>query len=256
MTTEFNATQTIKELVNFLQEVFTKTGKTKAVIAVSGGIDSAVAVTLLVEALGAEHVYPLLLPYKNQDMTDAQTVISWNKIPVTNITSLQIEPLVRQAAQTLNIGQSDQVRLGNVMARTRMIAVFDLAKKLEALVCGTENKSEKHLGYFTRFGDGASDIEPITNLYKTQVRLVAETLGLPAVFLTKAPSAGLWSEQTDEQELGFSYQEADLVMAQYLDQHKTVAEITGVDQVKVEKILKRIESMKFKQEVPYILKSN
>ncbi|MCC6711526.1 MAG: NAD(+) synthase [Candidatus Pacebacteria bacterium] len=250
---EFNASQTIDKLVNALQAVFTKANKTKAVIAVSGGIDSAVSLSLLVKAIGAKNVYPIFLPYKTQDMADAQTVVEWNKISQENITLVQIEPVVNQIAELLKITDQDQVRLGNVMARTRMIAVFDLAKKLDALVCGTENKSEKYLGYFTRFGDGASDIEPITNLYKTQVRAVAEALILPAVFLTKAPSAGLWSEQTDEVELGFSYQEADLVMEQYLDQHKTIEEITGVDPEKVQQIIGRIKAMKFKQEVPYCL---
>lgn len=251
MMSEFNASQTINRLVVSLRETFAKAGKTKAVIAVSGGIDSAVALSLVVKAIGPENVFPILLPYQDQDMTDAQTVIDWNDIPQTNLTTVQIKPIVEQIAQALEI--TDQVRLGNVMARTRMIAVFDLAKKLDALVCGTENKSEKYLGYFTRFGDGASDIEPITSLYKTQVRIVAETFGLPTVFLTKAPSAGLWSQQTDEQELGFSYQEADLVMAQYLDQHKTIEEIIGVDLDKVKKIIDRIRAMQFKQEVPYCL---
>jgi len=251
MILEFNPSQTTDKLINSFQAVFTKAGKTKAVIAVSGGIDSAVSLSLLVKAIGAENVYPIFLPYKTQDMTDAQTVTEWNKVPQENVTTVQIEPMVQQFAQSLGI--DDHVRLGNVMARTRMIVVFDLAKKLDALVCGTENKSEKFLGYFTRFGDGASDIEPITNLYKTQVRTVAETLGLPAVFLTKAPSAGLWSEQTDETELGFSYQEADLVMEQYLDQHQPVEEISGVTADKVKKIIGRIEAMKFKQEVPYCL---
>lgn len=250
---EFNASQTIDKLVNALQAVFTKANKTKAVIAVSGGIDSAVSLSLLVKAIGAKNVYPIFLPYKTQDMADAQTVVEWNKIPQENWNLVQIEPIVEQLAISLKIVAEDQVRLGNVMARTRMIAVFDLAKKLDALVCGTENKSEKYLGYFTRFGDGASDIEPITNLYKTQVRAVAEALSLPAVFLIKAPSAGLWSEQTDEVELGFSYQEADVVMEQYLDQHKSIEEISGIDPEKVQRIIGRIKAMKFKQEVPYCL---
>ena len=249
----FNSSQEIEKIISFLQSVFTKANKTKAVIAVSGGIDSAVSLSLLVKAIGAENIYPVFLPYKNQDMADAKTIVSWNDIPEGNISEIQISPVVDQLAESLAISEEDQVRLGNVMARTRMIAVFDLAKKLEALVCGTENKSEKYLGYFTRFGDGASDIEPITNLYKTQVRAVAEELGLPQVFLDKAPSAGLWSGQTDEVELGFSYQEADLVMEQYLDQELAEDQIQGVDNEKIQKIINRIKSTSFKHEVPYCL---
>ena len=134
------------------------------------------------------------------------------------------------------------------MARVRMIAVFDLAKQLDALVCGTENKSEKYLGYFTRFGDEASDIEPIQHLYKTQVKVLARQLQLPPVFLQKAPSAGLWADQTDEKELGFSYEQADQVLVELIDgeQSDPTAEIK-------EKVKQRIISQEFKRQAPYRL---
>lgn len=161
------------------------------------------------------------------------------------------------------------------MARSRMIMLFDQAKKLDALVCGTENKSEKYLGYFTRFGDEASDIEPIQGFYKTQIRQLAEHLQLPEVFLKKSPSAGLWKDQTDEQELGFSYAVADQIFEQLIDEKGGVLYLqliegqrlpevtTAIHQVLPEiskeiitTVLKRVQSQQFKHEVPYTTESN
>jgi NAD+ synthase len=136
-----------------------------------------------------------------------------------------------------------------------MICVFDIAKKLDALVVGTENKSEHYLGYFTRFGDAASDIEPICHLYKTQVRQLAQFIHLPEIFLTKAPSAGLWIGQTDEAEMGFSYAKADQVLEKLIDEHTPVEDIqiAGVSAEVVQKIIAQLETMQFKREVPYML---
>ena len=111
-------------------------------------------------------------------------------------------------------------------------------------MCGTENKSEHHLGYFTRFGDSASDVEPIAGLYKTQVWEMAKELGLPEIFYTKAPSAGLWEGQTDENEMGFSYAEADKVL---------MGQIEGIDMSVVEKVQKMVKANRFKLEVPYVI---
>ena len=155
--------------------------------------------------------------------------------------------MVDAIAGELQVGD-DQLRLGNIMARVRMIAVYDLAKKLDALVCGTENKSEKYLGYFTRFGDEASDIEPIQHLYKTQIRQLVEYLKMPQTFLEKPPSAGLWQDQTDEKELGFSYEEADKALAEIID-----GEQTGADAAIKTKVQARVKSQHFKHEVPYKL---
>jgi NAD+ synthase len=249
-----NPQQAKEQLVGFLKTTYTNAGKTQAVMAVSGGIDSALALTLLTEALGENRVFPVFLPYHDQDMADAKEIARWNKIPERNWREIPIGQSVDQLARNLLIDAEDQVRLGNVMARLRMIAVFDLAKKLDALVCGTENKSEHYLGYFTRFGDGASDVEPILGLYKTQVRQLAEFLKLPLVFLDKAPSAGLWAEQTDEAELGFSYEDADRVLMQLIDEQRGATEIEGVDPTTAQKVAKRVASMCFKHEVPYSFK--
>ncbi len=126
--------------------------------------------------------------------------------------------------------------------------VFDLAKKLDGLVCGTENKSENLLGYYTRFGDSASDLEPISHLYKTQVYQLAKFLDLPEPILTKAPSAGLWSGQTDEDQLGFSYAQADEVL-----QSLATSGGTQIDRSIVKKVTDQVDSQKFKSLVPYKL---
>lgn len=242
-----NPDHSIQEITAFLASIVQKTGKQRLVVAVSGGIDSALSLTLAVRAVGAPHVHVLLLPYKDQSTADGEVLANWNAVPSENIHHNNIASMVDTVAEKLQAA-GDPVRLGNIMARTRMIAVYDLAKQLDALVCGTENKSEKYLGYFTRFGDEASDIEPLQHLYKTQVRQLVKHLRLPDVFLEKPPSAELWQGQTDEQELGFSYQEADSVLAELVD-----GEHTSVEPATKAQVLARVTSQRFKHEVPYTL---
>jgi NAD+ synthase len=254
---QIDASAQIARLVSFLQQTFARTAKKNAVIAVSGGIDSALSLSLLVKALGKEQVWPILLPYARQDMSDAEALLDFWQIPSVNRKTLNIASMVEAACTALQITDGDRLRKGNVMARLRMIALFDYAKSKDALVVGTENKSEHHLGYFTRFGDEASDVEPLLTLYKTQVRQLVAELQLPAVFLDKVPSAGLWAEQSDEAELGFSYELADQVLVQLVDQKKSPAEIVSASAPEqrslVEKVLDRVEAMQFKSEVPYSL---
>jgi NAD+ synthase len=269
MTQLRNPDQIANSCITFLQETYKKAGKTKAVIAVSGGIDSAVSLTLLTKALGAENITALLLPYGDQAMDHARLALQHNAIPEQNWQEINIQPVVDQFAaqqqlknQDLNQDNNqsqatDHVRLGNIMARTRMIFVYDTAKKLNALVCGTENKSEKYLAYFTRFGDEASDIEPIQDLFKTQVRQLAEHLELPTIFTQKPPSAGLWQGQTDEAELGFTYEQADVVLEIYEKNHTVSAQElvsqTSLPQATVQAVISRVKNNHFKHEVPYVL---
>lgn len=258
----------VNTIVQFLADTYARAGKKDAVIAVSGGIDSAVSLTLVSEALGPKHVFPIFLPFQDQSTKDSQAIAALNRIPKKNWMTVQIDPIIsglEKALQDADESQKlDTLRKGNAMARARMMVVYDTAKKYQALVCGTENKSEKYLAYFTRFGDEASDIEPIQHLFKTQIRQLAQFLNLPEQFVSKAPSAGLWTGQTDEAELGFSYQEADQVIASYL-QHAagveditqflavTISQETDVALPTVEKVLKRIKDTAFKHQVPYLL---
>ncbi len=247
----------IGEIVLFLQKTFAAAAKKNAVIAVSGGIDSALSLSLLVKAMPKEQIWPILLPYERQNMEDAEAILDFWQIPVENRRTLNIASMVDAACKSLQVESSDQLRKGNLMARARMMAVFDYAKSKDALVVGTENKSEHYLGYFTRFGDEASDLEPLLTLYKTQVRQLARELNLPEVFLEKAPSAGLWQNQSDEQEFGFSYELADQVLAYLIDQKVPKNEIFNLfpkeQQELATKVLQRVDSVAFKHQVPYHL---
>lgn len=256
-----NPRETYNAIVTFIARTLNEQDKSSVVVAVSGGIDSAVSVSAAVHAVGASAVYPVLLPYGSQDMQDAAELLMQLEIPRSNTTKLSIDSVVHSAAQTLGLhsnprSQKNKHRLGNIMARARMILVYDSAAKRDALVCGTENKSEKYLGYFTRFGDEASDIEPLQHLYKTQVRQIAAEIGLPGVFLNKAPSAGLWKNQTDETELGFTYEEADAVLSLYVDEQLGLAKIisqTGIPKKTVQAVIARVTSQSFKHRVPYTI---
>lgn len=243
------------QIVEFIRQQHQRSQKQVGVIAVSGGIDSALSLTCLVNALGKEQVFALLLPYGDQDMSDARLIVEHHQLPSSQVAEINIQPIVDAAAQQLGLGKTEVMRLGNLKARARMLCVYDWAKKHDALVCGTENKSEHYLGYFTRFGDAASDIEPICQLYKTQVRQLVEFLELPQVFLDKAPSAGLWLGQTDEEEMGFTYHQADQVLHQLIDQHQPSHQIkiTGFSSEVVQKVVTQVEKMRFKREVPYVM---
>ncbi len=245
--------RTSDALVEFLQASFQNAGFQRAVIALSGGVDSSCSVALAVRALGKDNVYPLLLPYGNLNPThDAKQVIEHLGIPETNVVNIDIQSLVDPIISM--DPTMDTIRRGNIMARARMILLYDQAKKQNALVVGTENKTEHLLGYFTRFGDAASDIEPIRNLYKTEVYALARELGLPNSIITKAPTAGLWEGQTDEREFGFTYREADAILRMIVDEKHSVDAVRakGYDQATVAKVVARMKKNDFKHHLPLV----
>jgi NAD+ synthase len=252
---EFDAQKEIDRITSFLKDVFRSSAFSNAVIGVSGGVDSAVSLSLGVRALGAEHMYPLLLPYgslNTQGVLDAMELIVKLQIPLSHITRID----VKYAVDTL-VGKEvmgfDAVRKGNIMARIRMTYLFDQAKKRNALVVGTENNTEQLLGYYTRFGDEASDVEPIIHLYKTEVYKLATNLPIPQSILIKPPSAGLYPEQTDEKEFGFSYKDADQILSFLHNEKKSVDDVValGFDKELVNKIQLRVSQNSFKHRVPY-----
>ncbi len=246
-------------LTSFIQSSFTKEGIVDAVIGVSGGVDSATSATLAVRALGPDHVYPILLPYgtlNDQGKKDAQLIIDFLKIPAGHVQVVDIQPMVDAAVSTLDASMGEG-RKGNVMARMRMVVLYDVMKKMNALVVGTENKTEHLLGYYTKFGDEASDIEPLRSLYKTQVYELATYLHVPQPILEKAPTAGLWVGQTDEEEFGFSYSEADELLWLVEEEHLTKEQVLvkGYDAKKIERLWWWLERGRLKDRLPFILPS-
>lgn len=245
-----------KEIISFIQRTVNNSGFSKVVIGLSGGIDSSVSCVLSIRALGSKNVYVGLFPYgelNKQERKDAKILINELDLPPKNMTEVDIKPLVD--AIIIIDPQMDDLRKGNIMVRTRMILLYDLSKKYQALVMGTENRSEYLLGYFTRFGDEASDLEPLRGLYKTQIKQLAKYIGVPSNIIEKSPTAGMWQGQSDEEELGFSYENADKILHLYFDLHKKKEEIFDLVQSKeiVEKVLNRAIKYQFKHSLPYKL---
>ena len=246
-----------EQLTVFIKSAFRKERYANAVIGVSGGIDSATSCALAVRALGISHVYPVLLPYgslNNQGTNDARNIIKWLNIPEKQVRLVDIQPMVNVAVASLDPGMNEG-RKGNVMARMRMVVLYDFAKAIPALVVGTENKTEHLLGYYTRFGDEASDIEPLRNLYKTQVYELARYLGVPEKILAKPPTAGLWEGQTDEGEFGFTYKEVDEVLFLHSEKQlsKEVIIQKGYNKKTIERMWWWIEKGRFKDRLPPLL---
>lgn len=247
-----------KKIVQFIKKTLKDQGFKKGILALSGGVDSSTTLLLLTKALGAKNVLVTKLPYGKQNMTDAYQMIKLAQIPAKNVFEINIKPVVQKLTKTIHQFTNSpihQLRLGNIMARVRMILIYDLAKSHQVLVCGTENKSEYLLGYFTLYGDQASDFEPIRHLYKTQVIQLAKYLGVPKKIIKKPPTAGLWPDQTDEKELGFSYQEADPILYLKYDKKLDVGQIVkkGFEKKLVQKVLKQVEKNAFKHQLPYHL---
>lgn len=257
-----NIAQEAKSISQFIKKTISSRGFRKAIIATSGGIDSATSLFLTSRALGAENVYSLMLPYGNlhsHGVQDARLAVTAANIPSRNVETVDIQEMVdtfKKQLQLKNGKTLDAIRIGNIMARCRMIILYDRAKKHTGLVVGTENKSEHYLSYFTRFGDEASDIEPIKHLYKTQVYQMAKYLNVPDSIVTKAPTAGLWPGQTDEGQFGFTYALADQILHGLYDKKYSVVQLTkqGFKKKDIEKIKTWVETNWFKHELPITYK--
>jgi len=247
----FNPSAESDKIISFLKQTFEKTGKKKAVINWSGGIDSTVSLYLLAKVLPPTNITVLHLPYEKTHEDEFLPIAELLQITKAQFHIISIKSMVDEIKTSLKI--SDPFRLGNVMARVRMVVAFDHAKKLNALVCGTENKTEHLLGYFTRFGDEASDIEPIQHIYKTRIFELGEHLRIPNNILDVKPTAGLWEGQTDEGEFGFTYEEADEVLFRYIDKSKTVEEIEKEGYRNAGKVIEYSKKNQFKHEVPYMI---
>jgi NAD+ synthase len=241
-------------LVQFLRDAIHKAGFERAVINLSGGIDSALAAYFTAEAIGPKHVLALRLPYKSSSpdsLDDAQAVIDALGVgsETVDITAI-VDPLFER------FPEASQVRKGNIMARVRMVVLYDQSAAFRALAIGTSNKTETLLGYTTIYGDNAAGVQPIADLYKTQVRQLARALGIPSHVIEKPPSADLWIGQTDEGELGFTYELADQLLYLLVDERYTVDEVAaeGFDRALVERIWRQVRMNHYKRTMPNVAK--
>ncbi len=241
-------------LTGFIKSEITRVGMSRAVVGLSGGLDSALSCVLAAEALGAENVLAVRMPYKassRDSLDDAQLLIDQLGIQskTIEITDM-VEPLFKLDSQI------SKMRMGNIMARERMIVLYDQSEVFKGLVIGTSNKTEILLGYSTHYGDSASAINPIGDLYKTQVRQLARALNIPAPIIDKPPSADLWEGQTDENELGFTYEEVDKLLYLLIDERYSPQEAieAGFNEKFVNAVTTRIRRNQFKRMQPPIAK--
>ena len=251
---DLNLKDVHNELVKFLRENFKKAGFSKAVLGLSGGIDSALVAYLLRDALGKENVLAIMMPYKSSNpdsLNHAKLVIEDLKI---NSKTIEITDMID--AYFKNEKEASSLRMGNKMARERMSILFDYSSKENALVVGTSNKTEIYLGYSTQFGDSACALNPIGDLYKTNIWDLSRYLKIPNELIEKKPSADLWEGQTDEQEMGLTYKEADQVLYRMLEENKTVEEVLaeGFNKDLVDNIVRRMNRSEYKRRMPLIAK--
>jgi NAD+ synthase len=241
-------------LTGFIRSEITRVGYSRAVIGLSGGIDSALSCYLAAQALGAQNVLAVRMPYKTsspESLEHAQMVIDALgveslTIPITEM----VDPLLTR------FPEAGAVRSGNMMARARMIVLYDQSEAWRGLVVGTGNKTEILLGYTTLYGDSANALNPIGDLYKTQVRQLSRDLGVPEVIVSKPPTADLWVGQTDEGELGFTYAEVDQLLYLLVDQRYTPEACieAGFAEKFVRAVVERVRRYHFKRILPPIAK--
>lgn len=235
-----------QRIINWIKKQVKDAGAKGAVVGLSGGVDSAVSAALCLKALGKNRVLGLILSCAShkQDLADARLVA--RKL---GLKTKYLDLAALYKAYLKILPKANQIVRGNLKARLRMIALYYLANKLNYLVCGTSNKSEILMGYFTKYGDGAEDIAPLGDLLKSQVRQLARSLDIPHRIIDKAPTAGLWPGQTDEAELGISYANLDDILLRLFKRSKQIQPKASVNKVK-----SRIKATEHKRLPPQICK--
>ena len=241
MLPEINEEETRKRIEEFISK---KVGKRKAVLGLSGGLDSSVVLKLCEESLGKENVLGVMLQTKYNKEEDLRDAIEYAKELGVEYKVKNIDKIVEEF--TREFETDGKLALGNIAARVRMTALYYYSNQYNGMVIGTGNKSEILTGYFTKYGDGGVDIEPIGNLYKTSVRDLARHLKVPERIIEKEPSAGLWEDQTDEKELGMKYETLDKVLYSF----ENKAYPSDTDSEIIERVKKMVDSNYHKREFP------
>ena len=242
-------------IAEFIRAQLSQAGFSKVLLGLSGGIDSAVVAFLAAEAIGAQNVLAVLMPYRTsspESRADAEEVVrrlgcASELVDISGIVDAYFDE---------GRAEATPLRRGNFMARTRMMVLYDHSVTWGGLVVGTGNKTETLIGYSTLWGDSASAFNPIGDLYKSQVRQLSAAVGVPEAVITKAPSADLWPGQTDEEEVGFSYAEVDRILFRLVDRRRSLAEVVadGFAPELVERIDRMVAGSEFKRQVPPIAK--
>jgi NAD+ synthase len=243
-------------IMEFIRGHVEQAGARGVVVGLSGGIDSALVARLAVDALGPEHVHGLSLPDRRTSSAMREEVSGYARDLKIAFREILVDPIETAFVSTMSGYTFDKVATGNLKARIRMIMLHTEAHASSLLVAGTGNKSEILMGYFTKYGDGGVDILPIGDLYKTSVKTLGRELKLPASVLERAPTAGLWEGQTDEGELGFTYEFADRVLMglERLLEPEEIAAKLGVPLEKVEAVVTRVVVNRHKRRLPPIPK--
>src|SRR5438874_3705099 len=250
-----NADLTRRLLVEFIRAETRKFGFNRVVLGLSGGIDSALSATLAAEALGPENVVVIMLPYKTSSPeSEGHARLLIEHLGLPNYDKIDITPMADPLIE--HYSEMSNLRKGNLLARTRMIAVFDRSAAENALVLGTSNKTEYLLGYTTWYGDSAASIQPLGDLYKTQVRALARFVGVPAPIIEKKPSADLWPGQTDEAEMGLQYDIVDQVLYLLVDERLDPQRVIdkGFERALVERVERSVRNMQYKRMTAIIAK--
>jgi NAD+ synthase len=253
MDEQFYPEATIETIKSFLAGKLSQSGLKGYVVGLSGGIDSAVSASLAVEAVGSTRVFAVLMPYRTTagaSVKDATELVDELGIEHKVV---DISPMID--AYYPEVSGSVRVRAGNKMARERMSILFDIAHEKNRLVLGTGNRTEICLGYTTWFGDSACSLNPIGELYKTEIRVMAKQLGVPASIVNKVPSADLWAGQTDEGEIGVTYEEIDRLLRMIIDDGERSMEKLlreGFEERSVNRVISLINANAFKRRMPEV----
>ena len=249
-----NAEEVTAIITTFIREYTGNAQRNKLIVGLSGGIDSAVTATLAVRALGKEAVHALFLPDVSTPLDDFEHFRLMAKKLGISFETIDLSPMIHVLNNACD--EMDEIALGNVKARLRMMFLYQRANTSSALVCGTSNKTELLIGYYTKFGDGGSDIIPLGDLYKTQVYQLARHLEIPDAIIEKPPTAGLWKGQTDEKELGITYEKLDKILYSIERQmkHDEIAAQVDLTSKDVERIYTMVSTTEHKRMSPVIPK--